>query len=78
MSDTNFIIDQIENKVNELIKFVKDNDRHFNNAVNFRNFLRDDFDNFKYEEYDTRTDEEIAADAHGSRMCDKSHAKKDN
>ena len=77
MSDTNFIIDQIENKVNELIKFVKDNDRHFNDSAPFIVSLMLNFAELKASEYDTRTDEEIAADAHGSRMCDNYHAKKD-
>lgn len=77
MSDTNFIIDQIEVKVNELIAYIKANDKHFNDTYIFRDNLAVSFNDFKSEEYDTREDWEIAADAHGSRMCDKSHAKKD-
>lgn len=77
MSNTNDIIDQIENKVNELITFVKANDKYFNDADMFTDNLIIDFKEFKSEEYDTREDWEIAADAHGSRMCDKFHAKRD-
>ncbi len=79
MNDTNDIIDQIEVKKREIKDLIQKENRHFEtaNICEFLDSLDIAFADFKEAEYDNRTDEEIAADAHGSRMCDKFHAKRD-